>query len=133
MEGPRMNFDKPPQADNEAPGGEGIEDPRLPDLIWIRQANAEKELLIEIENRVRRRARRRRAAVAGTVTALMVAGVSWSLLRSHRAGVRPAEQVVTKVWSPTTRALPDGSVVEMRDGARVEVRFDDALRRVILE
>lgn len=129
-----MNLGNSSQAENGIPRGGEDDDPRLPDLAWIRQAKAEKKLLVEIENRVRRRTRRRWAVVAGAATAaLVVAGVSWNLQRSHRTVVSPATQVVTRVWSPTTQTLPDGSVVEMRDGARVDVRFDDALRRVILE
>jgi transmembrane sensor len=127
-----MSAHKSPE-ENEGPVGGAVDDPRLPDLIWVRRTNAENELLLEVEKRVRRRARRRWRAVAGTLTVLMVAGASWSLLHREAGEGASALKTVTRVTSPTKQMLPDGSLIELRDGAQVEVRYDETLRRVILE
>lgn len=81
----------------------------------------------------RRFARRRRRAVAtnlAIVACLLVAGIVW-----WRAGPETPELTADGraiLALPEKRTLPDGSVVELRSGAEVEVDYSAALRRVRL-
>ncbi len=47
------------------------------------------------------------------------------------ASEQPRPSIVT-VTSPEQRELPDGSTVEIRQGTVIDVRYDDAVRRVVL-
>lgn len=81
----------------------------------------------------RRFARRRRRVVATNLTVvgcLLVTGIAW-----WRAGPKSPELTADRraiVASPEKRTLPDGSVVELRSGAEVEVDYSGAQRRVRL-
>jgi transmembrane sensor len=107
------------------------DDAQLPALGWLRRAGAQDELLREVERHVSRR-RKRRWLGAVAATALLVAGsLAWRTL-----GVRPWEPVAraptATLLRPERQRLPDGSVVDLRDGAAMTVDFDGPLRRVVL-
>lgn len=70
------------------------------------------------------------ASPVGTVA--VVAAVPGTVADSPEdAPEQPRPSVVT-VTSPEQRELPDGSTVEIRQGAVIDVRYDDAVRRVVL-
>lgn len=104
----------------------------LPALAWMRRAGAEEELLAEIAQAVRRRRRRGLVFASGTLAALLVAGFIWSSeWRQLGATARSASTTATLVL-PERRALPDGSVVELKPGAEIAVDFGGGVRRVAL-
>jgi transmembrane sensor len=80
----------------------------------------------------RRRRRRIRGALAGAtlVLALTAAMTLWPVRWSPQPVTTPPSSVVLS--TPNKQLLPDGSVVELRDGAKIEVEFSPAARRVTL-
>jgi transmembrane sensor len=86
-------------------------------------------VLLEITGRIRRR-RRRRLATLGGLAALLLAVFFWRMPRRPGLESPPAPTVV--VSGPTERILPDGSVVELKDNAAIDVDFSGPLRRVAL-
>lgn len=102
---------------------------------WLQRAQAESELVALVAHRVRRRQRRRIGLVSVTCLALAVAGLNW---RRPVAAVEPVTvaQMETSataiVTSPRREVLPDGSVVEFKDGARIVTNFSGEFRRVAL-
>lgn len=99
---------------------------------WPRHAGATEEILRGLESRARRRRNRRLAATGALVTVLAV-GFLWTQKLTPPAApeaVLAAAAVV--VHQPERRTLPDGSVVELRDGAQIEVDFSPEFRRVAL-
>ena len=100
-------------------------------LDWARSAGAEE--LVEREMRIRVRQRhRRRLIIGGTVSVVVLAfALSWRLNFPAPAasGLPPAPEFVS---APARQTLPDGSVVEYKGAARVNVDFSADLRRVVL-
>src|SRR5688572_10922626 len=104
-------------------------------LDWPLRAGAVDEVLQEMDLRVaaRRRRRRRRwqlATTAAAAVALMfVTGQQFSSSDpvTHAAVATSATVVV-----PERQVLPDGSIVELKAGAKITVAFTEALRRVAL-
>ena len=83
---------------------------------------------------VRARLRRRQRAVACGLASLVLlvgAGLGWQALRPA-SDLRSPAVVSAVVLLPSIQALPDGSVIELRDGAEIKVEFTAAQRRVIL-
>jgi transmembrane sensor len=114
--------------------GEGLtRDP----LEWPVRAGAVDDVLCAMELRVtaRRRRRRRLQLATSAFTVLLVGGaLGWNLRSTIPddavAGAPPASATISL---PDRQVLPDGSIVELRNGARVTVAFSDAFRRVALE
>lgn len=120
------------------------DDSALPALGWMRRARAEDELLAEVSRQLHRRRRRRLAAVSGLLSLVLVAGAVWQIRQrppaplTDTAGPLPpalstAATGTAAVASPERRILPDGSVIELIEGARVSVDFSGPLRKVVLE
>lgn len=102
-----------------------------PALDWMRRAHAEDELLREIERQVRRK-RQRRFVAAGALAAMVaIAGFEWRWAARH-ANAAPPLTAATLI-APERRVLADGSTVELKDDARITVKFTAAERRVTLE
>jgi len=84
-----------------------------------------------------RRTRRRRRVLAGAtlLSGALIAGTlvwsPWTRTVALREAAPPAGSSI--VVSPQTESLPDGSVVELKPGARFRVEFEPAMRRVVLE
>ncbi len=77
-----------------------------------------------------RKLRRRRIRIAGIgLVAVVACVVGFQIDRTHKPD--PANTVA--VVLPETRLLEDGSVVELKSGARLAVNFSETLRRVELE
>lgn len=89
-------------------------------------------VLAELTARARQR-RRQRSVACGVASLglLFGAGVAWQALRPAPESNSPAAASAA-VLLPSTQALPDGSVTELRDGAEITVEFTAAQRRVVL-
>lgn len=98
-------------------------------LDWVARTVGNDALLRELEARARRR-RRRRAIVGGAVAAVVLGFVSLRQLPQRRDAIAAAEPV--QITTPQQMILPDGSLAELRDGARLAVDFSGPLRRVTL-
>lgn len=102
------------------------------------EAADEQDAMIQrIGERVkRRRLRRVHGAITAVAACAFVALAFTTLRHRHDADkatptVPPPASVVA-VAQPERLVLEDGSTVELRPGAVVDVRYDDAMRRVIL-
>lgn len=97
-------------------------------LDWAAESGQAGLLLEELRRRARRR-RRRAVAWAGAAVLVGFVGLALVLPREgppERLGRPPVVQ------QPNRQELPDGSVVELREGARLTVDFAGELRRVAL-
>lgn len=106
-------------------------------LRWLHRERAEQELVLLVAGRVRRRRQRRRALLGALCLALVVGGLSWRERgpSSGERGVRAVAQTEpasATVTTPRRETLPDGSVVDFREGAEIQVAFSDVDRRVTL-
>lgn len=134
----------PPRADGNRREAD-TDESALPALGWLRRARAEDELLVEVSRQLHRRRRRRLAAVSGLLSLVLMAGAVWQIRQraplADTAGHPPpafspeaAEATgIAAVASPERQILPDGSVIELIQGARVSIDFSGPLRRVVLE
>ncbi|MBI5381582.1 MAG: FecR domain-containing protein [Opitutae bacterium] len=84
-----------------------------------------------LRQRARRRQQRRAAGACAAVAAVCLAGVLWwwTPVLPARA---PHSAPTAKLIVPGRQVLPDGSVVELNAGSRIETDFSGALRRVRL-
>lgn len=104
---------------------------------WIAQAGVGDELMADLDRLERqRRERRRRLVPVVALGGFAVAASFFVLLTLHRPAEAPpladAGSTVT-VISPARLALPDGSVLEQREGAAVEMAYTPGERRVVLQ
>lgn len=97
-------------------------------LDWPGQAGTSELVLREVEVQIRRRRRRRRLA-AGSLGGLAMLGLIWLAQPFVAAPRLPASALVSQ---PARQTLPDGSLVELNDGAKIDVDFAGAFRRVVL-
>jgi len=106
-------------------------------MDWPAQAGAVDDVLRALDDRLRERRAVRRRAMAAVLAVVFLAGgaarFAWS--SSHESVTTPAEVAAAPatVSAPERQVLPDGSIVELRPGARISVLFTDTLRRVVLE
>jgi transmembrane sensor len=108
--------------------------PALHPVDWTVETGAVDDVLEAMEaslarRRVARRAQARLVTSAFAAAALVAAAFMWQRNGSTSDGEAVRSAFITQ---PERRVLPDGSVVELRHGARVMVDFSDALRRVQL-
>jgi transmembrane sensor len=110
------------------------DDPRHP-LDWPEYSGTANRVLDRVDAKVRDRKRRgyRRRLTIACAGAFAVAGFAWHLISSQNVTISPALQSSVVVSVPTYRTLPDGSVVDLRDGAKIAVNFTPGIRYVILE
>src|SRR5688500_6068973 len=95
------------------------------------RAGAADEVLHELRWRAKRRGLRR-GAVAGMTALILLfgGGFAWRLTHDHSASEAPGNRAVLVL--PPQQVLPDGSVVELHEGAQIAVDFTDNARRVQL-
>jgi len=118
-----------PDHENHAPARDdkAVETARS-DLDWPPFAGAVDEVLEGLKLRARRR-RRIFSAAAGAAAILMAGLIS----RNHRPGALAGAPVGTLVVvQPRRQILPDGSIVEFKNGASVKIDFNDRIRLVEL-
>lgn len=119
--------------DSEQPGFTGeFPEPRSA-LDWARRAGAVPDVMAELRRLEHRRLRRRRAVLSLAAAACAVAAV-FVLRPGSTAPVAasPAPATGVIVSAPQQRTLADGSIVELKDGAQIEVAFTSGVRRVTL-
>ncbi len=109
--------------DGSAPAG------RRSALDWVAETVGNDALLDELRRRAQRRSRRR-AILGGAVAALLLGFVA--LRQPPPNLVELASSNHLQVTLPQQQVLPDGSLAELRDGARIEIDFSGAERRVTL-
>jgi transmembrane sensor len=111
-------------------------------LDWAATAGAVDDVLASLDVKVRRRrAQRRRRLIAGAtlglvliaVTARFTPGIFAEKDPSHSAARPSPTAATTLVSQPEHQVLSDGSIVELKPGARISVAFTEARRRVVLE
>jgi len=102
------------------------------------RAGAQVAMIDRIKTRVRRRRLRQAGGVLTAAAACAIVALGFASLRDRpgadAGGARPADSPASSVavLQPERRALEDGSTVELRQGAVIDVRYDAATRRVIL-
>lgn len=99
---------------------------------WPRHAGATDEILRGLESRARGR-RNRRLAATGALAAVLAIGLLWT--QKFTPPVVPETTLAAAdvvVHEPERRTLADGTVVELREGAQLEVDFSPEFRRVAL-
>lgn len=113
------------------PSGTANGDPERTVLDWPRHAGLVDRMLPAIEVRVRRRRQRRIGALAAGLAAVLAIGFIWSEdqgLTTEPVGMAAVSPLIL----PKTEILSDGSVVQLREGAEINVAFDESSRRVFL-
>lgn len=118
--------DRPAQLDGDIRSGEAA-------LDWARSAGAGARVAERARRQRRKRQQVRQAMVASAAAVLLAAGLWWwEQPRATGAPLSPAPAALV-VSAPERQVLPDGSVVELRPGARIALDFGPTLRRVRLE
>ncbi len=97
---------------------------------WAVEANVAGEVMAETGARLRRRRRRRWAAGGALVAVALLAGAYYSAQRPAAPLGRPSVSAIVDL--PERKVLPDGSVVDLKDGARLAIAFEPLVRRVDL-
>jgi len=100
-------------------------------LDWARSTGEADRLVADLEALVRRRRRSRVGLAAGVAVVLLSAAV-WQPWRGILPRVDSVPEASLIVSRPAIRTLKDGSMVELRGEARIEVTFTGPLRRVVL-
>lgn len=103
-------------------------------LDWARETGAAARVMEDLDQLLRRR-RRQRLRLATAAAVVLGFGGLWSLTWRDAAMDRMnPDSSVTRalVIRPETRALPDGSSVELNTGAEIEVDFSGGRRHVVL-
>lgn len=90
------------------------------------------DLMALLEQRAARRRRRGVASVAAGFAVLLGCAVFWQTTVASRPVTEPARAAMTTFWRPGKQMLPDGSVVELNRGAKIEANYTSAVRRVTL-
>lgn len=80
-----------------------------------------------------RRRRRRRVTSGAAVMGLLLAGIAlWTLPGQRPGGASHAVSATARVLLPERETLPDGTIVEFRQGAEIVTDFGRSTRRVAL-
>lgn len=102
-------------------------------LDWARETGAAGRVMTDLDLYLRRR-QRRRWQVAGA-TAVLLLGLGAAIWPPWQSAA-PTESIAVGgravVLQPTRRALPDGTAVELKPGATIEISYSGSQRRVVL-
>lgn len=116
-----------------APNGDAEVDSDRTPLDWPRHTGRLDRVLAAIAVRKKRQRRRRIQTAVGGAVVVLIAFLLWlpAPAKTHgSAGSTGSTPAVVSL--PERRTLPDGSVVELKDGSEIAVDFGGALRRVAL-
>ncbi|MEY4938596.1 MAG: hypothetical protein RIQ93_331 [Verrucomicrobiota bacterium] len=112
------------------------------DSVWVEfdrpfHTGASDQLMEALDARARRRRRRQVVSSLTGLVALFAAGVVWrtgggSAAPANPFAARTAQLATVVLLMPERKTLPDGSVVELKEGAKIVVNFSAAVRRVEL-
>lgn len=121
----------PGNHDKKVVGGD-----RQPALDWAVAEGTVDRVLSRVAGKLQRRRRRRLGAVAGIVGLVAL----WVFFepRAEPPPIVPPTQATTPVAAVTARMpahqiLPDGTEVDLREGAELRLAYEPAVRRVVLE
>lgn len=105
-----------------APGG------RLDPLDWLGESGAQGDVLQAMERQLKTRRRRRITGAAGAAAVVLLAALVWQKPWTDTPLATPkrSEGGSAIVHAPARQTLPDGSIVEMKDGAKLNVAFHPA-------
>lgn len=102
------------------------------ELDWPFYAGATSEILAGLEARARQRRRRNwRMSSSSAAALLLMAGALWWLGVGEIPDAAPVTPSLI-VRKPVHRTLPDGTIVELKEGARIAIAFSPETRRVTL-
>lgn len=107
------------------------EHPPSPTLEWAVAAGQVDLVCAEVEARLHRRRIHRLGAALSVVAVLVAIGFVWRANRDASA-VSPSHVTPAIVVRPAQQLLPDGTLVEFKDHARISVDYSAAQRRVVL-
>ena len=100
-------------------------------LQWARAQGSSMRIAERSRAQRRRKQQLRRVAAGTTLAVVLVTGaLLWPSRPAARAPVSAPPVVL--VSAPTRQILPDGSVVDLKEGAKIAVDYGDAFRRVRL-
>ncbi len=118
------------------------DDPAVPDpdlrageaaLDWARVKGAANRVAQHARSHRSKRRQVRRAMATSGVAVLMVAGLwFWQMPSDAEAPITLSRPALV-VFAPERQVLPDGSVAELKPGARIALEFSPSVRRVRLE
>lgn len=111
---------------------------RVKPLDWAQNAGKAGPVARAIEDFVlcRRQRRRRSIAAAAGLMVMLVGAFAWQQGKFSSSAVSAVAARTTIISSPARQTLPDGSVVELKPGAEIDVAFEaasTAARRVVLK
>lgn len=103
-------------------------------LDWAVRHGSTAGVFAEVERQLRQRRRRRGLAASFLLVLLLGGGVLWWSPHSTAPTNAPALVAANAVISiPAKRELPDGTLVELKDGAEITFDYSGPLRRVTLQ
>ncbi len=124
-------FPMNPADPSSSPAPLGAAAPGPSALDWPRRAGATDELLFELNVRAGRRHRRRRATLLSLAAVLVVGAlVTWRWSAPAPKSNYSVMSIV--VTAAPHQVLEDGSTVDLKDGAQIEVTYSPTVRSVRL-
>lgn len=103
------------------------------DCDWMWHAGVVDEVVKGLEQRqARRRQARKEVALIGAAAIAILGAFYWNTQPPSGMPMAQAHQESLLVFQPKLRPLPDGSQVELKSDAQIEVNFDTGARRVHL-
>lgn len=106
-------------------------DTGLEALAWAVSSGASEKVVQNLQTMSRRRLRRKIAA-ASAAAMLLICGMAWQLWLRPSAPTLPTPSSAL-VTAPVRQVLPDGSIVDLKDGAAIQTEFTPEFRRVALQ
>lgn len=102
-------------------------------MDWATETESVDEVLDAMNGCLRRRRRRRFGALAGATLAAAIGGFIWQSAPAPRTPLSTTNNSQTiAISQPARETLPDGSIVELKEGARIAIDYNDRFRRVAL-